>query len=232
MSQNSTKSTSSAFVPISVDDGEKDGKPRATTRLDKQVASVSNLQSNSDVLKDVVSLVEEVLDILKPASFKRKQYVISSLNGIKQAVSTVHKSVASDAIVLSPIPSMSYVHSRKKRTVSPETTFESIKAFNKQQPQQQQQLKRKRTTSPTPSRNLNVKANTVLEYPLPCNGKEYTPTEAYTLLSDDKYSKYRRKLILEWISLKYVPGVERTIYLLMANTKAGAPIPDRWDAKG
>ena len=153
----SQHSTTSAFQPINPHDGDGDGKPKASTRLDKQVDSVQRLQSNADVLMKATTLVTEILDVLKPApSFKGKKDAVAKLVSLETTLSIVRKNVASNAVVLSPIPSMAYVHSRKKRTVSPvttETTLESIKAFNTNndtQCQQQSKKKRTRTVSPTP----------------------------------------------------------------------------------
>ena len=223
-------STSSAFVPINSHHGDGDAKPPATTRLDKQVAAVTTLQSNADVLKDVASLVEDVINVLKPASFKRKQYAITSLNNIKEAVSTIRKKVESDAIVLSPVPSMGYVHSRKRRAISPETladtTLASITAFNKSNTCKPEPKRSKR-----PLTNKPVTAKTFeLQYPPPANGKQYTTTEAYAILSNNL--KFKRKLMLEWIELKYVPIGERGMYMFFDNIRAGAEIPTCWGSKG
>ena len=125
MSQNST--TSYTFTPINVDNGDGDGKPKATTRLDKQVDSVQRLQSNADLLKSSIQVVDDVLDTLDGIIFNGKRSVFNKLNGLKATLANVGQSIHSNAVALSPIPSMGYAYSRSRRSVSPDTIENSSK---------------------------------------------------------------------------------------------------------
>ena len=82
MSQNSTTSTSSFFRPINSDDGDGESNAR-TTRLDKAVASVTDLQVSATTLKDSTKSIDSVIDTLNGIIFSGKTRSIASLNGLK-----------------------------------------------------------------------------------------------------------------------------------------------------
>ena len=131
MSQNSTTSTTSFFSPINVDNGDGESNSQPTTRLDKQVASVQRLQSDADVLKQSASILDEVLTSLDRFNGISKD--IAKLKLVKETLLNVSNTIQRSAVSLSPIPSIGYVHSRKKtqlRSVSPDTTpLDSINEF-------------------------------------------------------------------------------------------------------
>ena len=98
----SQSSTTSAFTPITHHNGGKE----SYTKLDKAVASVSNLQSNADLLKHAVSVVDDVVSTLDKFTFRGKRDVFDKLNGLKCTLASVRKTIEHSAVSLSPIPSL------------------------------------------------------------------------------------------------------------------------------
>ena len=103
-------STSSFFSPINVDDGVGESSSQstiqATTRLDKQVASVSSIQLNAIELNKVTTVIDEVVASLERIIYHGKSKDIAKLKQLKCTLISVSKYVEEDALILSPIPSM------------------------------------------------------------------------------------------------------------------------------
>ena len=101
MSQPSTTSSQYSFLPINHHDGNGESNTQSTTRLDKEVAAVSTLQSNADVLKDASLVLDGIIDTLKTASFKGKRNVVAKLKSVQTTLSNVRLKVGRSAVSLS-----------------------------------------------------------------------------------------------------------------------------------
>ena len=201
MSQNSTSSaTSTHFQPINTDNGVGgcNDTPTINSRLDKQVASVSRLQSNAVVLKEAsVAVVNEVLDIINRIIFNGKSIAIAKLNSLKDTLGLVGNNVEADALVLSPLPSMQYVQ-RRRRVVSPVAqTLESFIENNSNG--KRRRSNRSKVQASTEPKRLKTK-HVDIQYPKPSNGTEYTPTEAYNLQKEYVHNKGP---LMTWLCLTY-----------------------------
>ena len=101
------------FRPI-VDNGDGESNATATTKFDKGVGSIRDLQSNADTLKHSSVVIDEVIESIDRLIYKGKLKDIATLNGLKDTLSTIGRSIERSAVSLSPIPSISYAYSRKQ----------------------------------------------------------------------------------------------------------------------
>ena len=211
MSQNSTTSLNSlSFRPINSDDGdgESNSQPTQTTRLDKQVASVSRLQKNATVLKSLsIKSVDDVLESINNIVYRGKLKDIATLKSLKCTLESVSKDIMDDAATLSPIPSMRYVQQR--RSVSPDM----IDTSNNKRRVQPNRLK-----TPPPKR-LKHKDVTI-EYSAPTNGNVYSPTEVVEILALNPNNKSR--IINQMISNDDIPIKRAGVYKMLQRVDSGA----------
>ena len=190
MSQSSIRSATSAFSLYNNShngDGESNDtvSPTASTRLDKQIASVTRLQLNAIQLNKAAAAIDDVLDSLDRFTWPGKSKDSANLKGLKCTLVSVSKHVEEDALILSPIPSMQYV-AQRRRAVSPESNDVDVVSTNKRKLPTRSSLKQ------PPSKRLDV-GTFELEYNAPANGTEYTTKEAYYL--QKKHIKHRGKLV-------------------------------------
>ena len=199
MSQSSIHSATSAFSSYNHHNGDLEH----STRTDKAVASVSRLQSNALALKKTNKVVDDVIQSLDRFAGILKD--IFKLKQVKNVLETIALAIESDALVLAPIPSMQYVH-RRRHSVSPEVDIEeSINTNNKRR-----QSNRVASASKRP-RTDNAK-QVDLQYEPSSNGTEYTTTEAYRLLCNERFIEHRGALIRSMIEVKQIPIQREAVY--------------------
>ena len=99
-SQSSTTSLQYTFTPIG---GNGDiERNTQSTKLDKAVSSVSNLQDNASKLKACTKVVDEILASLD--RFKGIPKDIAKLKHLRETLVTVADAIKVDALILAPLP--------------------------------------------------------------------------------------------------------------------------------
>ena len=84
MSQSSIHSATSAFTPIGHNgEGDCNTQSTQTTRLDKQVASVSRIYDSANALKHSVKEIDDVLAIIDGFTFNGKRGVVTRLKTLQ-----------------------------------------------------------------------------------------------------------------------------------------------------
>ena len=226
MSQNST---TSLFRPINSDNGDgdcNDTAPSSSTRLDKQVSSVSSIQKNATALKQSIPILDSIVATLDSIVFNGKRDAIAKLKGLKTSLLETAKALEINAVELSPIPGMAYAYSRKqtqeKRAVSPDT----IQVAHTGKRRQSNRLK------PPPPKRLKINDDVELEYPAPSMGTMYSPTEFVAIIRTN-LKKHRGKLINHMVENNYVGIGQRALYKLLKRAKdPNYVIPLTWNAFG
>ena len=218
------------------------------TKKDKQMKAVLDLKSFGARIVDCKEEIENIYNVLNnPNSTSREKK--SSLHSIKKTILPFLEHTANacsvSAKILSPIPSLDYVHRGKEYDMKQCIKKLESNEKNKYKSDQLKKLEKVLSSEKPPTqicmiqnRPNRVKSTVKLptdasNIPQPANGSQYTQNETIKLLDGyPETSKKKSHLINHLVASNLVPITRDGIYRLLRRKKAMKRIREDWGQTG